>query len=177
MNDEALDLEIAALKHRLAQLEGGSRPDTTPVATLATLNGQSPQGFVNIIPEPRTTVSISSLVGSEGLPRDIREFRRILEAVALCYDAPAPQKNIPHTWVHLMRDVHNARTDGATWSGALHAAGLEVPADMEPHTNAARSELSGLWTHIPAMAEWIKRYTLSTAGYKELLIKMQQLLE
>ncbi len=181
MNEEALNLEIAALKHRLALLEGDPQ-DNTPVATLATLNGATPspweaQGYVNIIPEPRATVSISSLVGSEGFPRDPREFRHVLEAVALCYDVPAPQKDIPKPWVNLMRDVYAARTRGAAWSAALHAAGLETPADLTPHQHAARRELNGLWDDIPLMVEWVRRNTLSSVGHKELLLKLRQLLE
>lgn len=181
MTEEALNLEIAALKHRLALLEGDPQSNT-PVATLATLNGATPspweaQGYVNIIPEPRTTVTISSLVASEGLPRDPREFRRILEAVALCYDVAAPQKDIPKPWVNLMRDVYAARTGGATWTAALRAAGLEAPTDLTPHQRAARRELNGLWDDIPTMVEWIRRNTLGGVGHKALLLKLRQLLE
>ena len=181
MTEEALNLEIAALKHRLALLEGDPQSNT-PVATLATLNGATPspweaQGYVNIIPEPRTTVSISSMIGSEGLPRDPREFRRVLEAVALCYDVPAPQKDIPRPWVQPMRDIYAARTGGSTWAAALHAAGLEVPTDLTPHQRAASRELNGLWNDIPLMVEWIRRNTIGGVGYKELVIKLRQLLE
>lgn len=175
MNDEARDLEIAALKHRLALLESGPQGNS-PVATLATLNGGSPQGFVNIIPEPKTTVPLHTLVGADGLTRNVRELRQLLEAVALCYDVDAPN-DVPRTWLHPLRDVYAARTGGATWTEALQTAGLEVPVDLTPHTIAAGSELSGLWTHIPAMAEWVKRNTLSSVGYKDLLLKLRQLLE
>ena len=181
MNEEALNLEIAALKHRLALLEGDPQGNT-PVATLATLNGATPspweaQGYVNIIPEPRTTVTISSMVGSEGFPRDPREFRRILEAVALCYGVASPQKDIPKPWVQPMRDIYAARTGGATWAAALHAAGLETPTDTTPHTIAARRELNGLWDNIPLMVEWIRRNTIGGVGHKDLLLKLGQLLE
>ena len=180
MNEEALNLEIAALKHRLALLEGDLQGNT-PVATLATLNGATPEpweahGYVNIIPEPRTTVTISSLVASEGFPRDPREFRRVLEAVALCYGVNSPQKDIPKPWVNLMRDVYAARTGGATWDAALRAAGLEAPTDLIPHQRAARQELNGLWNDIPLMVEWIRRNTIGGIGYKDLLLKLRQLL-
>lgn len=146
MNDEALDLEITALKHRLALLEGERNPT---VATLSTLSGEGSvnrwetQGYVNIIPEPKSTVPLHILVGADGLPRDVRELRRVLEAVALCYNVPAPN-DVPRTWISPLRDVYAAHNGGASWADALHAAGLEAPTDLTPHLHAARSELHRL---------------------------------
>lgn len=179
MNEEALDLEIAALKHRLALLEGERNPT---VATLSTLSGEGSvnrwetQEFVNIIPEPKSTVPLHTLVGADGLPRESRELRRVLEAVALCYNLPAPN-DVPRTWIAPLRDVYAAHDGGASWADALHAAGLVAPTDLTPHQQAARSELRELWDNIPAMVEWVKRNTLSSVGHKDLLLKLRQLLE
>ena len=75
-----------------------------------------------------------------------------------------------------MRDTYAARQGGASWANALRAAGLDAPADLTSHEQAIRAELYDLYDHIPAMAEWIRKNTLSSVAYKDLLLKLRQLL-
>lgn len=177
--------EIEALRARLSVLEGGQGSGTTPVATLATLNGTTQQrgwgseDFVtNIIPPPRPNVPLYTLLGTDGLPRDERELRRCIEAVALGYSLEAPRVDIPRTWLEPLRAVYATRTGGATWTAALEAAGLEVPtdSDLTAQQQALRSELGELWDRVPAMTDWVRRNTLSSVSYRDLTLLLRQLL-
>lgn len=178
MTDD-VKIEIEALRARLAVLEGG-QGSTTPVATLATLNGGAAgqPWSTNIIPPPSTTVPMYALIGTDGLPRHERELRHCLEAVALGYGIETPRVDVPRTWISPLRDVYAARTGGATWTAALEAAGLEVPtdSDLTAQQQALRSELGELWDRVPAMTDWVRRNTLSSVSYRDLTLLLRQLL-
>lgn len=184
MSDDALQHEINALYARLAVLEQGqARP---PVATLSSLRPAEPQprGWshldfpTTIIPPPSTTVPLHVLLATDGLPRSEREFRRVLEAVALGYGIETPRRDIPRTWITPLRDVYAARSGGASWTKALEAAGLNIPidSDLTAREQALRSELGDLWDRVPAMTEWVRRNTLSSIAYRNLTVLLRQLL-
>lgn len=183
MSDDALRVEIDTLKARLAVLEqGNARP---PVATLSRLGrsepqhrGWGPQDFVtDIVPAPSATVPLHSLIRSDGLPRDERSFRRCLEAVALGYGVETPHVDIPRAWIVPLRDVHAAHSGGASWAGALEAAGLKVPtaSELTARQQALRNEVHDLYDHIPAMAKWVEKKA-PTFAYHNLVVLLRQLL-
>lgn len=178
MTDD-VKIEIEALRARLAVLEDG-QGSTTPVATLATLNGAGSPGWSppNIVPPPSPTVSLYSLIGTDGLPRHERELRCCLEAVALGHGIDTPCLDVPRAWINPLRDVYAARTGGATWTAALAAAGLNVPSgsDLTAREQALRSELGDLWDRVPAMTEWVRRNTLSSVAHRDLTLLLRQLL-
>jgi hypothetical protein len=179
-----LQLEIDALKARLAVLErGGARP---PVATLSSLGvgAEPPRGWshrdfpaANIIPPPSPTVPLHVLVGADGLPRDVREFRRVLEAVALGYGIETPGRDIPRTWITPLRDVYAARSGGANWAKALEAAGLNIPtgSDLTARQQALRSKIYELYDRVPALAKWVEKKA-PTFAYHNLTVLLRQLL-
>jgi hypothetical protein len=163
--------------------QGQPRP---PVATLSSLGvgTETPQGWshrdfpaANIIPPPSPTVPLHTFIGADGLPRSEREFRRVLEAVALSYGIETPRRDIPRTWIRPLRDVYAARTGGATWARALEVAGLNVPtdSDLTAREQALRSELGELWNRVPAMAKWVERRA-PTFAYHNLTVLLRQLL-
>lgn len=102
-------------------------------------------------PEPTLTVAVRTLVNAQGLPHDVREVRRYLEAIALCLGAPSPAQSVPKAWVPLVHKLHAARARQLSWREALHEVGLEPPIDLAPQIAARQQELRALWEQLPGI--------------------------
>lgn len=171
MSDAALASRVAALETELATLRGAT---AAPSAAYWAARG----AFLPTPPEPRTTTRINELVGSNGLPRDPREVRRLVEAVALCKGAPSPRQDVPKGWESVTRVLHaNLTVKKLPWREALQQAGLTPPDDLTPHTRAVRGELHGLWGQLPPLVGWVQKNSTASHVYKDLTSLYRRLLE
>ncbi len=166
MDEQALLDQIAQLTAQVAAFESS----TTRLAVWRE------EDAIQIVPEPATTVPLHTLIRTEGLPGDARTFRRVLEAVALGYNLPTPVKDIPRTWIPVLRDVHQARTEGATWGTAMTRAGLVPPVDPHAYLYTMRAELDGLYERIPPLVVRINRVASTSVVRQRLLQQLGQLL-
>ena len=87
-----------------------------------------------------------------------------------------PVKDIPRTWIPVLRDVHQARTEGATWGTAMTRAGLVPPVDPHAYLETMRAELDGLYERIPALVAHINRVASTSVVRQRLLQQLGQLL-
>lgn len=127
-------------------------------------------------PEPSECIPLASLIGSEGLPSDARAVRQLLEAVALGHGVPTPTKDVPRDWLPVIREVHRARSEGATWAHALTGAGLVPPADPHARLEGLRAELGGLYDQVLPLIAWVNKLATSSIVRQRLLEQLGQLL-
>lgn len=124
---------VAELEARLAQLA----PPPPPPA------------YVPVSPpsEPKP-VPVYTLQGNSALPRDPRELRQLIEAVAIAQGVASPSQTVPAGWVLPLRRVAAVRAQGRSWGDALVEAGLAIPDDLEVQALAVKTELGGLWDRL-----------------------------
>jgi hypothetical protein len=149
-------------------------------AELATLRAPRPSAwdFGPTPSEPRTALRINTLVGSNGLPHDPRELRRLVEAVALCKGVSSPRLEIAKSWESVIRVLYgNLTVKRLPWREALQEAGLTPPDDLTAHTLELRRELHGLWDRLPPLVAWAKKHCASSHVYKNLIDLYRRLLE
>lgn len=163
-----LERELAAL--RAAPPEPAAVPGSYWLAQAATAPVTPPA------PPPRKNIRISVLVGSNGLPRDPREIRRLVEAVALAHGSPSPAQEIPAGWEPEVRRLSAARDSGLGWREALAKAGLTPPPETSPALLEARGELRDVWGQLPPLLAWVEREAVSGHVYRDLTIFLGRLL-
>lgn len=127
-------------------------------------------------PEPSTSVPLPSLIGSEGLPGEARAVRQLLEAVALGHSVPTPARDVPRDWVPVLKELHRARSEGASWADALTRTGLVPPPDPHAHLEGLRAELGELYDRVPPLIAWVNKLAVSTVVRQRLLEQLGQLL-
>lgn len=126
-------------------------------------------------PAAPTTVTIGTLLGDPGLPRDARLLRRLLEAVALCEGAPSPGREVPTAWVPLVRQLHAARSRGLSWRAALSEVGLTPPDDLTPLLQQRQRALAAAWALLPGILGRVEERTPGI-GRQRLRDHLRQLL-
>lgn len=166
MSEQALRDQIAQLTAKLEAFEGSV---TRNVAW-------NPEDGIQIVPEPATTVPLHTLIRIEGLPDDARAFRQLLEAVSLCHNLPAPTKDVPRTWVPVLKEVYSARSQGKPWADALGRAGLIPPPNPRAHFETMRAELDELYNRIPELVAHVNQRAASSVVRQRLLQQLGQLL-
>lgn len=137
--------QLLARKERLVREQQGMA-DAARAERVRT----SPQFAAPTITEGET-VPVRTLVGSQGLPRDARTVRRLLEALALGYGVPSPTQEVPAAWVPLVHCLHEARSRGSSWRAALVEVGLEPPVDLAPLVAERERALRALWDKLPGL--------------------------
>lgn len=149
---ETLQAQVAALEARLAASEM-QRPEVAAVMA-------APAPFAHLPSRPvETTVHVSSLRGSQGLPHDLRELRELAVAVALGRADQLPGPVVPVQYEPDIRRLHEARSRGLTWRAAMEDVGLEPPTEVEvgDHARALHEQLPVLWDDAAPVVEALKR--------------------
>lgn len=109
---ESLQAQVAALEALVTTLTPAPPPPVAPPV-------------VTPREEPRP-VAIYTLAGSDGLPRDRRAVRQLVEALAGAHRVSSPSREIPQAWVPQLRRLAASRAAGRSWREALEELGLRA---------------------------------------------------